>query len=236
MARELATLHMALHRLTTFEQHADHVELTFDTPDGERHVKARYLLAFADGGRSLGAVSGSVSRWRGTRSTSATCWSTSRWIWISPNPRDYPCSCSPTLPSGWSWSAAALCWRFLYPLPKEAAEPTYEEMRDKAIRFIGEVEGIEVLGTSLTTPSTTRVAGRWRADPGVPHGRRRAPDHSDVGARPQHRRARRLMQPAVAARLGAARLGGGVCWPATRWSGLIAIKELNQMAEADPPP
>ncbi|GAB1818566.1 FAD-dependent monooxygenase [Herbidospora sp. RD11066] len=159
VARELATLHMA-HRLTTFEQHADHVELTFDTPDGERHVKARYLLA-CDGGRSR------VRERLGITVEGHTL--DERYVLVDlkvdldiANPRDYPYLAYFSDPSEWVVLVRQPhCWRFLYPLPKEAAEPTYEELRDKANRFIGEVEGIEVLGTNLYSVHH-RVAGRWR--------------------------------------------------------------------------
>ncbi|GAA0971734.1 FAD-dependent oxidoreductase [Acrocarpospora macrocephala] len=152
-------LHMA-HRLTTFKQHDDHVELTFATPGGERHVKARYLLA-CDGGRSqireqLGiAVDGHTLD--------------ERYMLVDlkadldvANPRDYPYLAYFSDPSEWMILVRQPhCWRFLYPLPKGAGEPTHEELRDKAVRFIGEVDGIEVLGANIYTVHH-RVAGQWR--------------------------------------------------------------------------
>lgn len=158
-AREQGMLHMA-HRLTTFKQHDDHVELTFDTPDGERHVKARYLLA-CDGGRSQ------VREQLGITVEGHTL--DERYMLVDlkadldiANPRDYPYLAYFSDPSEWMILVRQPhCWRFLYPLPKGAGEPTHEELRDKAARFIGEVDGIEVLGTNIYTVHH-RVAEQWR--------------------------------------------------------------------------
>ncbi|MGI5490990.1 FAD-dependent monooxygenase [Microtetraspora malaysiensis] len=158
-AREQGTLHMA-HRLTSFKQHDDHVELTFDTPGGERHVKARYVLA-CDGGRSQ------VREQLGITVEGHTL--DERYMLVDlkadldiANPRNYPYLAYFSDPSEWMILVRQPhCWRFLYPLPKGAGEPTHEELRDKAIRFVGEVDGIEVLGTNIYTVHH-RVAGQWR--------------------------------------------------------------------------
>ncbi len=157
--REHGSLHMG-HRLTAFKQHDDHVELTFDTAQGERHVKARYLLA-CDGGRSQ------VREQLGITVEGRTL--DERYMLVDlkadldvANPRDYPYLAYFSDPSEWMILVRQPhCWRFLYPLAKGAGEPTHEELRDKALRFIGEVEGIEVLGTNVYTVHH-RVAEQWR--------------------------------------------------------------------------
>ncbi|MCF6474735.1 FAD-binding monooxygenase [Nonomuraea sp. MG754425] len=158
-SREQGALHMS-HRLTGFEQLDDHVELTFATPEGDRQVKARYLLA-ADGGRSM------VRERLGITVEGHTL--DERYMLVDlradldiANPRDYPYLAYFSDPSEWMILVRLPhCWRFLYPLPKGASEPTHEELRDKAARFIGEVEDIEVIGTNVYTVHQ-RVAKQWR--------------------------------------------------------------------------
>lgn len=158
-SRELGKLHMQ-HRLTDFKQHDDHVELTFETPDGVRQVRARYLLA-CDGGRSQ------IREQLGITVEGKTL--DERYMLVDlkvdldiANPRDYPYLAYFADPSEWMILVRQPhCWRFLYPLPKGAGEPTHEELRDKALRFIGEVDNIEVLGTNIYTVHH-RVAEKWR--------------------------------------------------------------------------
>ncbi|WP_067179482.1 FAD-dependent monooxygenase [Microtetraspora niveoalba] len=157
--RAPGALRMA-HRLTGFTQHDDHVELTLDTPDGETTVRARYLLA-CDGGRSQ------VRERLGITVEGHTL--EDRYMLVDlkvdldvGNPRDYPYLAYFSDPSEWMILVRQPhCWRFLYPLARDAAEPTHRELCDKALRFIGEVDDIEVLGTNVYTVHH-RVAGRWR--------------------------------------------------------------------------
>jgi 3-(3-hydroxy-phenyl)propionate hydroxylase len=157
--RAPGALHMG-HRLTKFAQRADHVELRLDSPEGEQTVKARYLLA-CDGGRSqireqLGIVV------EGTTLEE-------RYMLVDlevdldvGNPRDYPYLAYFSDPSEWMILVRQPhCWRFLYPLPPGEPEPSREELRDKALRFIGEVSDIEILGTNIY-PVHQRVATKWR--------------------------------------------------------------------------
>ncbi|GAA3941173.1 FAD-dependent oxidoreductase [Actinomadura viridis] len=149
------------HRLTDFTQHDDHVELRLDTPGGPSTVRARYVLA-CDGGRSrvrerLGiAVSGTTLD--------------ERYMLVDlkvdldvANPRDYPYLAYFGDPEEWMILVRQPhCWRFLYPLPPGRPEPTRQELAGKARRFIGDVSGLEVIGTNVYTVHQ-RVADRWRA-------------------------------------------------------------------------
>lgn len=153
------SLHMR-HRLLDFTQHPDRVDLRLDTPDGERKVPVRYLLA-CDGGRStvrdkLGAtVEGTTLD--------------ERYMLIDlkvdldiTNPRDYPYLAYFGDPTEWMILVRQPhCWRFLYPLPPGRSEPSQEELAAKARRFIGDVRDVEVLGTNIYTVHQ-RVANRWR--------------------------------------------------------------------------
>jgi 3-(3-hydroxy-phenyl)propionate hydroxylase len=52
------------------------------------------------------------------------------------------------------------CWRFLFPLADARDVPTAQELGEKALRFIGEVSDVEVLGSNVYTVHH-RVADRW---------------------------------------------------------------------------
>jgi 3-(3-hydroxy-phenyl)propionate hydroxylase len=53
------------------------------------------------------------------------------------------------------------CWRFLFPLPDDREEFTQEELREKAIHFIGDIKNVEVLGSNIYSVHH-RVAQTWR--------------------------------------------------------------------------
>jgi len=55
------------------------------------------------------------------------------------------------------------CWRFLFPLAADAEELSPEELRDKVLRFIGEVDRVEILGTVIYRVHH-RIAAEWRRD------------------------------------------------------------------------
>jgi 3-(3-hydroxy-phenyl)propionate hydroxylase len=148
------------HRVTKFVQHADHVEVQVDTPDGEQMLAGRYLLA-CDGGRSqIRETLGIVVEGKTLEE---------RYMLVDlkvdldvANQRDYPYLAYFGDPAEWMILVRQPhCWRFLYPLPAGAPEPSREELRDKALRFIGEVSDIEVIGTNIY-PVHVRVANRWR--------------------------------------------------------------------------
>jgi 3-(3-hydroxy-phenyl)propionate hydroxylase len=158
-AKAPGALHMG-HRVTKFAQHPDHVELRVDSPLGEQTIEARYVLA-CDGGRSQVRESlGIVVEGKTLEE---------RYMLVDlkvdldvDNPRDYPYLAYFSDATEWMILVRQPhCWRFLYPLPPGVPEPSREELRDKALRFIGEVSDIEVIGTNIY-PVHQRVATQWR--------------------------------------------------------------------------
>lgn len=148
------------HRLRKFAQHQNHVELHLDGPDGAVTVPARYLLA-CDGGRSV------IREELGIVVEGKTL--EERYMLVDlrvdldvDNPRDYPYLAYFADPEEWMILVRQPhCWRFLYPLASGKPEPSREELRDKAMRFIGEVSDLEILGTNVYTVHH-RVATQWR--------------------------------------------------------------------------
>ncbi|MFV0253462.1 MAG: FAD-dependent monooxygenase [Beutenbergiaceae bacterium] len=148
-------------RVRGFSQHDDSVTVEIEGPDSHRYqVQASYLLG-CDGGRSdirtgLGvAVQGTTLE--------------QRYMLVDlrvdldlSNPRDYPYLAYFADPEEWMILVRQPhCWRFLFPLAPGQAEPGVAELRDKALRFIGEVDEVEVLGTNIYSVHH-RVADRWR--------------------------------------------------------------------------
>jgi 3-(3-hydroxy-phenyl)propionate hydroxylase len=149
------------HHFAGLEQFADRVRLQLATAQGEETFEASYLLA-CDGGRSavreaLGiAVEGkSIDE---------------RYALVDlivdldvTDPRDYPYLAYFSDAREWMILVRQPhCWRFLFPLPLDRAEPTAEELRDKALSFIGEVNNIRVL-QKVIYRTHHRVASRWRS-------------------------------------------------------------------------
>lgn len=147
------------HRVTGFVQHTNHVTLTVDTPDGERTVDARYVLG-CDGGRSA------LRTGLGIEVEGKTL--EERYMLVDlevdldvDNPRDYPYLAYFADPHEWMILVRQPhCWRFLFPLKPGAPEPGIEELRDKALHFIGDVDDVRVLGSNIYTVHQ-RVADRW---------------------------------------------------------------------------
>jgi 3-(3-hydroxy-phenyl)propionate hydroxylase len=148
------------HRLTGFTQHDDHVELRLTTADGERVVSASHLLG-CDGGRSQ------VREQLGITVVGKTL--EERYMLVDlevdldvTNPRDYPYLAYFGDPDEWMILVRQPhCWRFLYPLPPDKAEPTRDELAEKTRRFIGDVAALKVIGSNVYTVHQ-RVADRWR--------------------------------------------------------------------------
>lgn len=147
-------------RVTKFVQHPDHLEVQVDTPDGEQVLSGRYLLA-CDGGRSqIREALGIVVEGKTLEE---------RYMLVDlkvdldvANQRDYPYLAYFGDPTEWMILVRQPhCWRFLYPLPAGTPEPSKDELRDKALRFIGDVSEIEVIGTNVY-PVHIRVADHWR--------------------------------------------------------------------------
>lgn len=153
------SLHMG-HRLTSFTQHDDRVELELSTVDGSVTRSASRLLA-CDGGRSpvreqLGvAVEGTTYE--------------ERYMLVDlvcdldvDNPRDYPYLAYFGDPDEWMILVRQPhCWRFLFPLARGASEPSQQELADKARRFIGDVSDLKVIGSNIYGVHH-RVATTWR--------------------------------------------------------------------------
>ena len=157
--RAPGALHLE-HRLTSFTEHDDHVELRLETPTGERTVKARYLLA-CDGGRSA------IREQLGVEVEGHTL--AERYMLVdlevdldTANPRDYPYLAYFADATEWMILVRQPhCWRFLFPLAPGQPEPTHADLKDKALRFIGDVDDIELIGTNVYTVHH-RVAETWR--------------------------------------------------------------------------
>jgi 3-(3-hydroxy-phenyl)propionate hydroxylase len=148
------------HRLTGITEHADHVTVHVETPDGPRDIAARWLLG-CDGGRST------VRRLLGTKTEGFSL--DTRYMLIDVdvdldvrNARDYPYLAY--FADAREWMILVRhphCWRFLFPLPPGAEEPSAEELRAKVLHFVGETEGMQVL-QRITYAVHHRVAERWR--------------------------------------------------------------------------
>ncbi|MCC6780741.1 MAG: FAD-dependent monooxygenase [Hyphomicrobiales bacterium] len=148
------------HRLTSFEQLADRVRITLDTPDGPRSFEASYLLA-CDGGRST------VRDLLGVTVEGRSLPERYSLVDLNvdldvENPRDYPYLAYFSDADEWMILVRQPnCWRFLYPVYDDRKQPSMNELRDKAVHFIGDVKNVEVLGTNLYNIHH-RVAKRWR--------------------------------------------------------------------------
>jgi 3-(3-hydroxy-phenyl)propionate hydroxylase len=148
------------HKVVGFEQHEDHVEVQVEHDGEVRTEKVRYLLA-CDGGRSP------IREQLGITVEGHTL--AERYMLVDiladldvANPRDYPYLAYFGDPQEWMIIVRQPhCWRFLYPLHEGQSEPTPEELADKARRFIGDVDQLEVLGQNVYTVHH-RVADRWR--------------------------------------------------------------------------
>jgi len=148
------------HRVTGLTQHDDRVEVQVTTADGVRTVSGAYLLA-CDGGRSQ------IRERLGITVEGHTL--EQRYMLVdldvdldTANPRDYPYLAYFGDPAEWMILVRQPhCWRFLYPLDPGRPEPDRAELVAKAHRFIGDVDGLQVLGTNIY-PVHHRVADRWR--------------------------------------------------------------------------
>jgi 3-(3-hydroxy-phenyl)propionate hydroxylase len=158
-ARAPGALHLA-HRVIGFEQQPDRVSVQVDGPEGTRSVDVRYLLA-CDGGRSQVREQLGISVQGHTLAD--------RYMLVDiradldvVNRREYPYLAYFGDPREWMILVRQPhCWRFLYPLPPDREQPTLQELGDKARRFIGDVEDLEILGSNVYTVHH-RVADRWR--------------------------------------------------------------------------
>ncbi|MFD1504876.1 FAD-binding monooxygenase [Georgenia yuyongxinii] len=147
------------HRLRTFTDHGDRVELTLDGPAGEVIQEAGYVLA-CDGGHST------VRRLLGITVEGKTLEDRYSLVDLKvdldlANPRDYPYLAYFGDPQEWMVLVRQPhCWRFLFPLGPGRPEPTREEFAEKVARFIGETDSMEILGTNIYSVHH-RVAETW---------------------------------------------------------------------------
>ncbi|AWB94809.1 FAD-binding monooxygenase [Agromyces badenianii] len=150
------------HRVVGFDQHADSVTLQIESPGGTYEMEARYVLA-CDGGRST------IRSLLGIPVEGKTL--EVRYMLVDlkvdldvDNPRDYPYLAYFSDPQEWMILVRQPhCWRFLFPLPQDETEPTLEELREKALHFIGDVDKVDVVGTNIYSVHL-RMAQRWRED------------------------------------------------------------------------
>lgn len=78
------------------------------------------------------------------------------------HPRDYPYLAYFADPQEWMILVRhPHCWRFLFPLAEGADEPGEDELRDKALSFIGQVGQVKVIN-KVTYKVHHRVATQWR--------------------------------------------------------------------------
>ena len=157
----LVTLKMR-HRLRRYEQEGDRVHLWFDTPDGEVCESASFLLG-CDGGRST------VREQMGVEVTGMSLPVKYGLVDLAvdldvENPREYPYLAYFADPVEWMVLVRhPHCWRFLYPLPEGVEEPGENELRDKAMSFIGHVDNVKVINR-VSYRVHHRVASEWRRD------------------------------------------------------------------------
>jgi 3-(3-hydroxy-phenyl)propionate hydroxylase len=150
------------HRLTDFAQHEDRVELQFDTAKGEKIFEASYLLA-CDGGRSTVRDKLGVNV-KGRSFPERYCLVDLEVDLDIENPRDFPYLAYFGDAEEWMILVRQpRCWRFLYPLPQGRSDYSIEDLRDKAMRFIGDVSNVAVLGSNIYSIHH-RVAEKWRVD------------------------------------------------------------------------
>lgn len=148
------------HRLTSFTQTDTEVRLELDTSGGATTFTASRMLA-CDGGRSR------VRELLGIPVEGRTY--EERYMLVDlvcdldiDNPRDYPYLAYFGDPEEWMILVRQPhCWRFLFPLAPGAPEPSQAELADKARRFIGDVDRLEVIGSNVYGVHH-RVATKWR--------------------------------------------------------------------------
>jgi 3-(3-hydroxy-phenyl)propionate hydroxylase len=149
-------------RVVGLRQLPDHVVLDVETANGRRSVEGRYVLA-CDGGRST------VRRLLNIQTDGSTLEHLYLLIDVKvdldvANPRDYPYLAYFSDRTEWMILVRQPhCWRFLFPVAKDAPELTNEDLRAKVAHFVGETSELTVLGKNLYTVHH-RIAQEWRRD------------------------------------------------------------------------
>lgn len=148
------------HKLLDFEQAGDRVKLRVQGPDGVIEEEARFLLA-CDGGRSTVRERLGIQV-EGTSLPVKYALVDLKVDLDVGNPRDYPYLAYFADPVEWMILVRhPHCWRFLYPMAEGAEELSAEELRDKSLSFIGQVDDVEVINR-VTYRVHHRVATTWR--------------------------------------------------------------------------
>jgi 3-(3-hydroxy-phenyl)propionate hydroxylase len=148
------------HRVVGLEQDAEGVRLAIETADGPATLDAAYVLG-CDGGQSA------VRRLLGFHAEGESF--PERYALIDlevdldlANPRDYPYLAYFSDAKEWTILVRhPHCWRFLFPLQEGLEEPTAEQLRDKALAFIGDVANVKVINKVIYR-THHRVANRWQ--------------------------------------------------------------------------
>ncbi len=151
------------HKMTGFSQTSDGVVVRFDTPDGPKEVAGSYLLA-CDGGRST--IRSQLGVEVEGKSLDVRYMLVDMVVDLDvANFRDYPYLAYFSDPTEWMILVRQPhCWRFLFPLPPDAEEPSASELTAKVLRFIGTVDKIAVIN-KVVYRVHHRIATEWR------HGR-----------------------------------------------------------------
>ncbi|MEU4537101.1 FAD-dependent monooxygenase [Streptosporangium sp. NPDC023825] len=148
------------HRVTGFRQDPDGVEVTAETASGRQVIRGSFLLG-CDGGRS--SVRGALGVTVEGRTLEE------RYVLVDlevdldvETPRDYPYLGYFSDPEEWVVVVRLPhCWRFVYPLKPGTPEPDEAELRDRALRFLGEVGPSRLVGCNVYRVHH-RIASRWR--------------------------------------------------------------------------
>ncbi|MFF3439775.1 FAD-dependent monooxygenase [Streptosporangium sp. NPDC002721] len=148
------------HRVTGFRQDPEGVEVTAETASGSRVIRGSYLLG-CDGGRSF--VRGALGVTVEGRTLEE------RYVLVDlevdldvETPRDYPYLGYFSDPEEWVVVVRLPhCWRFVYMLKPGTPEPDEAELRDRALRFLGEVGPSRLVGCNVYRVHH-RIASRWR--------------------------------------------------------------------------
>ncbi|KAA9085445.1 FAD-dependent monooxygenase [Microbacterium radiodurans] len=150
------------HRVEGFSQTDEGVVLQVASPEGAYDLRAQYVLA-CDGGRST--IRGQLGIAVAGKTLEARYMLVDLRVDLDvDNPRDYPYLAYFSDPDEWMILVRQPhCWRFLFPLAAGEAEPDETQLREKALRFIGDVDDVEVLGTNIYSVHL-RIAERWRED------------------------------------------------------------------------
>ncbi len=148
------------HRLTGFEQDGDRVRVEVQTAQGAVEMEASYLLG-CDGGHST------VRDLLGFTVEGESL--PERYALVDleldldvADRRDYPYLAYFADPVEWMILIRhPHCWRFLFPLAPDAAEPSLDDLRAKALSFVGAVTNVKALN-KVVYRVHHRVANRWR--------------------------------------------------------------------------